>query len=77
MLEQLKREEVVNQAGGRFKLTVLLQRRWNELLQGGRPLVDRRGRSDLEVAMQEIAEGKIAIDWEASELTPPDDVETK
>jgi len=31
-------------------------------MEGSRPLVERQGRSDFEVAVQEIAEGKISFD---------------
>ena len=37
MLEDLKSTEIVNKVGGRFKLTALVQKRLNELLQGARP----------------------------------------
>ena len=62
MIQALKGEEIVNRAGGRFKLTALIQHRVRELMQGARPLVERHGRSDLEVAIQEIAEGKISLE---------------
>jgi DNA-directed RNA polymerase subunit omega len=71
MITHLKTDEIVRRAGGRFKLTALVQHRWRELLDGARPLVDRNGRSDLEVAIQEVMEEKIAIDFEASGITPP------
>ncbi len=72
MLEILKSDEIVRKVGGRFKLTALVQRRWQELLNGARPLIEREGRSDLELAVAEIFEEKIAIDYEASDITPPD-----
>lgn len=73
MLEALKSDEIVDKMGGRFKLTSLIQRRWAELMQGARPLVDPKGRSDLEIAVQEIVEGKITIDFEnAEDVTPPE-----
>jgi DNA-directed RNA polymerase subunit omega len=31
-------------------------------MEGARPLVERRGRSDLEVAIQEVSDGKITLD---------------
>lgn len=61
MIEELKGEEIVQRIGGRFKLTSLIQHRMRELMEGGRPLVERRGRSDLEIVIEEIAEGKIAL----------------
>jgi len=59
MIEALKSDEIVERVGGRFKLCALVQRRLQQLLEGARPLVERDGRTDLEVAIQEIVEGKI------------------
>lgn len=59
MIEALKGEDIVTRVGGRFKLTALIQHRMRELMEGARPLVERRGRGDLEIVIQEIAEGKI------------------
>lgn len=64
MIEALKSDDIVNKLGGRFKLTALIQRRLKELIvDGARPLVDRRGRTDLEIVIQEILEGKIVPDF--------------
>lgn len=64
MIEALKTDELVAKAGGRFKLCTLIQRRLIELLEGARPLVDRDGRSDLELVIEEIMQDKIAIAFE-------------
>lgn len=61
MIEALKSDDLVEKAGGRFKLCTLIQRRLNELLDGARPLIDRDGRSDLEVVIEEIAQEKITL----------------
>lgn len=61
MIEMLKDDKIVNELGGRFKLTALVQHRVRELMEGARPLVERAGQTDFQVAMQEVAEGKIAI----------------
>lgn len=71
MINALRSDTIVRKVGGRFKLTALIQRRWGELMQGARPLVDRKGRSDLEVAIAEVEEGKITIDYEGSNITAP------
>lgn len=65
MIEALKSEEIVDRIGGRFKLTSLIQHRLRELMEGARPLVERRGRSDLEIVIDEIAQGKITLDMSA------------
>ena len=64
MIDALKSDDIVRKLGGRFKLTALIQRRLRELvIDGARPLVDRNGRTDLEVVIAEILEGKIAPDY--------------
>lgn len=63
MIDELKSEKILNKVGGKFKLTALVQKRMFELLQGGRPLIkDTRGKSMLEIVIQEILQDKIAID---------------
>jgi len=63
MIDELKSEKIVNKVGGRFKLTALVQRRLDELLQGARPLIeDVQGKTMLEIVIQEILQDKIAID---------------
>ena len=73
MIEALKSDEIVNKVGGRFKLTALIQKRRLELMDGARPLVDRGNMTDIEVAIQEVLENKIAIDYAASGLAEPSD----
>ena len=64
MIEALKSDEIVRKMGGRFKLTALIQRRLRELvIDGARPLVERRGRTDLELVVEEIVQGKIEPDF--------------
>jgi DNA-directed RNA polymerase subunit omega len=74
MIEALKSDEIVNKVGGRFKLTALIQKRMLELMDGARPLVDREGLTDLEVVIQEILQDKIAIDYQASGISQPEEV---
>ena len=62
MLEALKDDTIINEMGGRFKFTALIQHRVRQLMEGDRPLIDRNGRSDFEVAVAEIVEGKIELD---------------
>ena len=71
MIEALKTDEIVRKVGGRFKLTALVQKRWLQLMQGARPMVDPEGKTELEIVIQEIMEDKITIDYEASDLDPP------
>lgn len=71
MIEVLKSDDLVQKFGGRFKFAALIQRRLAELIDGARPLVDREGRSDLEVVIEEIHQEKITVDWTASDLEAP------
>jgi DNA-directed RNA polymerase subunit omega len=72
MIDALKSDEIVAKVGGRFKLTALIQKRMLELLDGARPLVERGNMTDLEVAIQEVLQDKITIDYEVSGLAPPE-----
>ena len=63
MIDALKNDDIINKVGGRFKLTALMQKRWVELMQGARPMVDPAGKTELEVIAQEILEGKIVADF--------------
>ncbi|QOI99234.1 MAG: DNA-directed RNA polymerase subunit omega [Phycisphaeraceae bacterium] len=71
MIEALKSDEIVEKVGGRFKLCTLIQRRLNQLMEGARPLVDRDGRTDLELVIDEILHDKITLDFDASVLDNP------
>ena len=63
MIDDLKSEVLINKVGGKFKLTALVQKRLNELVQGSRPLIeDAGGRTLLEIVVQEILQDKIPID---------------
>ena len=74
MIEELRSEDLSRKVGGKFKLTALVQHRIKELVHGARPLIEREpGMTDIEVVIQEIRKGKIAIDYEASGITPPKD----
>ncbi len=63
MIEALKSDEIVNKVGGRFKLCALVQRRLGQLMDGSRPLVERDGRSDLELVVEEIMQDKITLEF--------------
>ena len=71
MIEALKHDDLVNMVGGRFKLAALIQRRWLQLLQGARPMVESKGLTEMEVIVKEILEGKIEME------TPEDQVESE
>jgi len=63
MYKELKEDRLVNQVGGRFRLTTLLQKRMVALNQGARPLVQTGEETGLlAVVLQEVREGKIFLD---------------
>lgn len=72
MIEALKSDAIVEKMGGRFKLCALIQRRLVQLMDGARPLVEREGRSDLELVIEEILQDKITYDFD-----PNSDVDWK
>ena len=71
MIEALKSEEIVDLAGGRFKLCTLIQKRLVQLVEGARPMIDRDGRSDLEVVIEEILQCKIGLSDHTGALVVP------
>lgn len=59
MIEAFRDDELINKFGGRFKLCVLIQQRWRQLLQGARPMVETKGLTDMEIIVREIVDGKL------------------
>jgi DNA-directed RNA polymerase subunit K/omega len=56
-------DEMVKKLGGRFKLTVLIQKRIQELARGASPLVAAEpGTSLIDTAMSEILGGKVQFE---------------
>ena len=65
-------DELAVKVGGRFKLAALIQKRWQEIMEGARPFVDRKpGQTDIELVIEEIQEGKIGIDYDNSDIPEP------
>jgi DNA-directed RNA polymerase subunit omega len=75
MIEALKSDAIANKVGGRFKLCTLIQRRLIQLMEGSRPLVERHGRSDLELVIEEILQDKIELDFTPQPTLPPAEAE--
>ncbi len=61
MIQALKTDELVAKCGGRFKLTVLIQKRWRQLMDGARPMVDPAGKTTMEVIIEEIMTDKLKL----------------
>ncbi len=78
MIEKLRNDDIIEKVGGRFKLTALIQKRWLELMRGARPLVENTaGKTEMEIVIEEINQGKIAIDYEASGIAAPQPAPTE
>lgn len=67
MIEALRHDDIIDMAGGRFKLCAIIQRRWLQLMQGARPMVDVKGLTDMEVVIKEILDGKIGFEMPTAE----------
>ena len=74
MIDALRDDALSQKVGGQFRLTALIQRRLKELIEGARPLVDAEGKTLFEIAVAEVHEDKIAIDYtkSGSILTEPE-----
>ena len=54
-------DELEARVGGRFKLTALLQKRIRELVAGAPRLVDVRSENPIDIAIEEVRAGKVAL----------------
>ena len=79
MIEAIKDDKLAKKVGGVFRLTALVQRRLKELVEGSRPLIDPQGKNLVEIAIQEIDEGKVVIDYEKTGMleAPEEDTPKK
>ena len=62
MIDELKEEGIVKKVGGRFKLSMLIQKRLVQLNAGSRPLVDMSTQDKMQIVLQEILQDKIYLD---------------
>jgi DNA-directed RNA polymerase subunit omega len=73
MINELKDSNIIDKVGGKFKLSALIQKRVLELMQGSRPLIENsQGKTLMEIAVSEILQDKIAIDYDSSGVTRPE-----
>lgn len=75
MPKRITDEQLLARAGGRFKLTTLLQKRVLELTRGASKLVDIDSGDPVEIAMWEIVEGKITLDLQPGKPSTTDDAD--
>ncbi len=57
-------DELAQRIGGRFKLTVLLQKRLRELGRGAAALVENPDQNLIDTALEEIRQGKVSLEGE-------------
>ncbi|MBI3098850.1 MAG: DNA-directed RNA polymerase subunit omega [Planctomycetes bacterium] len=60
-MDAVKLEEATMKVGGRFKLTVLIQKRLLELKRGAPKLVEISPEDPLDIILEEILQEKIAL----------------
>lgn len=58
---KMRIEDAIRKAGGRFKLTTLIQKRLQELNKGAPALVEMPGKPMIDVVLEEILTDKIAL----------------
>jgi len=70
-MDAKKLREAKKKIGNTFELTVLLQKRCQELVRGAPKLVQADAKSPIDVALEEILEGKIWLGERVTPLPPP------
>jgi DNA-directed RNA polymerase subunit omega len=55
-------DQLSEKFGGRFKLTVLIQKRLKELVKGSQKLVDMEDRNLINIVLEEIRQGKVTFE---------------
>ena len=65
-MEKSEIDALANKFGGRFKFTVLVQKRVRELVKGAARLIETDKKNLVDVAVEEIRQGKVS--WEGMAL---------
>jgi DNA-directed RNA polymerase subunit K/omega len=55
-------DQLAEKFGGRYKLTVLIQKRLKELVKGGQKLVEMEDRNLINIVLEEIRQGKVTFE---------------
>ena len=61
-MQNIEIDQLSEQCGGRYRLTVLIQKRLKELVKGAAKLVDMEDRNLINIVMEEIRQGKVAFE---------------
>ena len=73
MIRKQEIDALSKRMGGRFKMTVLIQKRIQELVRGAAPLValdKERKQTHIDIAVEEVIQGKVCFE-------PTEDEESK
>ena len=62
VMDKSEVDALAEKFGGRFKLTVLIQKRVKELVKGAARLVETPHKNLIDVALEEIRQGKVALE---------------
>ncbi len=62
MINTAEIDQLAAKFGGRYKLTVLIQKRLKELVKGGQKLVDLDDRNLIKVVLEEVRNGKVGFE---------------
>jgi DNA-directed RNA polymerase subunit K/omega len=55
-------DQLAEKFGGRFKLTILIQKRLKELVKGGQKLVDLEDRNLIKIVLEEVRNNKVGFE---------------
>lgn len=61
-MHNIEIDELAEKFGGRFKLTVLIQKRLKELVKGSPKLVETEDRNLIKIVLEEIRQGKVSFE---------------
>ena len=61
-MHNIEIDDLAEKFGGRFRLTVLIQKRLKELVKGSPKLVEMEDRNLIKIVIEEIRQGKVAFE---------------
>jgi DNA-directed RNA polymerase omega subunit len=73
-MDPVKVREAKKKIGSTFALTVLLQKRCQELVRGASRLIETDHKNPIDVALEEVLQGKIWLGERITPLPPPEPV---
>ena len=70
-----KIQEAQERFGGPFAMTAILQKRVRELVQGSRPLIETDKVRPIDIALDELLENRLNLEYGTPKDTPPTPVD--